>query len=74
MVVKLAASMVVCWSAARQSSEFPAKAIIANDVRVIVRTDDIACLSSIRKLVRREVLKKTQLKVRYLECPALKTP
>ena len=35
--VKLAASMLVCFSANRQSREFPANAIIASSVRVKIR-------------------------------------
>ena len=34
MNVKLAASILVCFSAARQSSEFPANAIIASNVKI----------------------------------------
>ena len=34
MKVKLAASMLVCFNAARQSRELPAKAIIATSVRI----------------------------------------
>jgi hypothetical protein len=37
IVMKLAASMPVCLSAARHSSELPAKAIMASDVRTIMR-------------------------------------
>lgn len=40
MVVKLAASMGVCLSAALQSSELAAKAIIASDVRAMMRAID----------------------------------
>jgi hypothetical protein len=40
-VVKLAASMVVCLSAARQSNELPANAIMASNVRKIMRGYDI---------------------------------
>src|SRR6185295_15171499 len=41
-VVKLAGSMLVCRSANRHSSELPAKAIMASDVRASRRTKDIA--------------------------------
>lgn len=37
--VKLAASMLVCLSANRQRSEFPAKAVIATNVRIETRVD-----------------------------------
>jgi hypothetical protein len=39
MKVKLAASIPVCIKANRQSREFPAKAIIANEVRIKSRVD-----------------------------------
>ncbi|WP_340122501.1 hypothetical protein [Methylobacter svalbardensis] len=39
--VKLAASMPVCFSANRQSNEFPAKAIMASKVRTMIRVRDI---------------------------------
>jgi hypothetical protein len=39
MKVKVAASTAVCFSAARQSSELLAKAIIASSVRVKSRID-----------------------------------
>ena len=35
--VKLAASILVCFSASRQSREFPAKAVIATNVRMKIR-------------------------------------
>jgi len=44
IVVKVAASMVVCVSAIRQSSELPAKAIIASDVRAITRISGVFML------------------------------
>src|SRR6266487_1555906 len=42
--VNVAASMLVCFSAARQRSELLAKAIIASDVRMKIREDFIASL------------------------------
>src|SRR5437016_8571027 len=42
--VNVAASMLVCFSAARQRSELLAKAIIASDVRKKIREDFIASL------------------------------
>src|SRR6266487_6801838 len=42
--VNVAASMLVCFSAARQRSELLAKAIIASDVRPKIREDFIASL------------------------------
>jgi hypothetical protein len=41
IAVKLAASMPVCLRATRQSSELPANAIMASDVRAIMRAYDI---------------------------------
>lgn len=41
MVVKLAASMPVCLRATLQSSELPAKASMASDVRAMTRADDM---------------------------------
>lgn len=40
MVVKLAASIAVWWSAARHKRELPAKASSANDIRLIKRIRD----------------------------------
>ncbi len=42
MNVKLAASMLVCFSANRQSREFPANAIIATSVRMKICAGFIA--------------------------------
>ena len=39
--VKVAGSIAVCFSAMRQSSELPANAIIANDVRTRIRVLEI---------------------------------
>jgi hypothetical protein len=39
--VKVAGSIAVCFSAMRQSSELPANAIIANDVRIKTCDRDI---------------------------------
>ena len=47
MNVKLAASMLVCFSAARQSNELPANAIIANSVRTKIRAGFTAALEVI---------------------------
>jgi hypothetical protein len=45
MNVKLAASMLVCFSANRQSRELPAKAIIATSVRMKSRVGFTALIS-----------------------------
>jgi hypothetical protein len=41
-VVKLAASMLVCFNARRHSSELPAKASMAKDTRLTSRSEAIA--------------------------------
>lgn len=43
--VKLAASMLVCFSANLQSKEFPAKAVMASRVRANTRVRDIKDIS-----------------------------
>jgi hypothetical protein len=52
MNVKLAASMLVCFSAARQSNELPANAIIANSVRMKIR----AGFTAARDVITAELL------------------
>ncbi|HVO65973.1 MAG TPA: hypothetical protein VMT12_05755 [Syntrophales bacterium] len=44
IVVKLAASMLVCFRAARHSNELHANAIMASDVRATTRAYDISFL------------------------------
>src|SRR5258707_3947343 len=50
--VKLAGSMLVCFSAARQSNELPANAIIANSVRMKIR----AGFTATREVITAELL------------------
>ncbi len=47
MNVKLAASMLVCFRAARQSNELPANATMANSVRTKIRAGFTAALEVI---------------------------
>ena len=49
--VKLAASILVCFSASRQSRELPANAIIASKVRKNVRVRDIKNSVIIRETI-----------------------
>jgi hypothetical protein len=49
-VVKLAASMVVCFSATRHRSELHAKAIMASEVRTTTRAGDISVLRAVIRL------------------------
>ena len=42
MVVKLAASIPVCFSASRHNSEFAANAVLAKDVSAMARAGGIA--------------------------------
>ena len=48
--VKLAASMPECFNAARQSSELPAKAIIASSVRTKRRVGFTVCFAAGRQI------------------------